>query len=229
LVRLSDVLGLPPSATPPSGRIPYIILAAAERRMAFAVDELVDEQEVVIKGLGRQLSRVGGVLGATVMGSGDVILIMNVADLIKLAMRAKRRSLFDVVAETAQAAETRARRRILVVDDSITTRTLEKNILEAEGYTVLLATDGEEALSAMAANGIPDLIVSDIIMPRMDGFELTKVIKEDEKTAQVPIILVTSLDSPQDKARGIEAGADAYIVKSSFDQNNLLETIEQLI
>ncbi len=229
LVRLSDVLGLPPSGTPQSGRIPYIILAAAERRMAFAVDELVDEQEVVIKGLGRQLSRVGGVLGATVMGSGDVILILNVADLIKLALRAKRRSLFDVVAETAQAAETRARRRILVVDDSITTRTLEKNILEAEGYTVLLATDGEEALSAMAANGIPDLIVSDIIMPRMDGFELTKIIKEDEKTAQVPIILVTSLDSPQDKARGIEAGADAYIVKSSFDQNNLLETIEQLI
>jgi two-component system chemotaxis sensor kinase CheA len=229
LVRLSDVLGLPPSGTPQSGRIPYIILAAAERRMAFAVDELVDEQEVVIKGLGRQLSRVGGVLGATVMGSGDVILILNVADLIKLALRAKRRSLFDVVAETAQAAETRARRRILVVDDSITTRTLEKNILEAEGYTVLLATDGEEALSAMAASGIPDLIVSDIIMPRMDGFELTKIIKEDEKTAQVPIILVTSLDSPQDKARGIEAGADAYIVKSSFDQNNLLETIEQLI
>jgi two-component system chemotaxis sensor kinase CheA len=229
LVRLSDVLGLPPSGTPHSGRIPYIILAAAERRMAFAVDELVDEQEVVIKGLGRQLSRVGGILGATVMGSGDVILILNVADLIKLAMRAKRRSLFDVVAETTQAAETRARRRILVVDDSITTRTLEKNILEAEGYTVLLATDGEEALSAMAANGIPDLIVSDIIMPRMDGFELTKIIKEDDKTAQVPIILVTSLDSPQDKARGIEAGADAYIVKSSFDQNNLLETIEQLI
>jgi two-component system chemotaxis sensor kinase CheA len=229
LVRLSDVLGLPPSGTPQSGRIPYIILAAAERRMAFAVDELVDEQEVVIKGLGRQLSRVGGVLGATVMGSGDVILILNVADLIKLAMRAKRRSLFDVVTETTQAAETRARRRILVVDDSITTRTLEKNILEAEGYTVLLATDGEEALSAMAASGIPDLIVSDIIMPRMDGFELTKIIKEDEKTTQVPIILVTSLDSPQDKARGIEAGADAYIVKSSFDQNNLLETIEQLI
>jgi two-component system chemotaxis sensor kinase CheA len=229
LVRLSDVLGLPSVGLQENGRIPYVILAAAERRMAFAVDELVDEQEVVIKGLGKQLSRVGGVLGATVMGSGDVVLILNVADLIKLALRATKRSIFDMVEETALATETKARPRILVVDDSITTRTLEKNILEAEGYDVLLATDGEEALSAIATEGLPDLIVSDIIMPRMDGFELTHKIKEDDQTAHLPVILVTSLDSPEDKERGIEAGADAYIVKSSFDQQSLLETIEQLI
>lgn len=230
LVRLNDVLGLPSAGVRNAGkRIPYVILAAAERRMAFAVDELVDEQEVVIKGLGKQLSRVGGILGATVMGSGEVVLILNVADLIKLAMRGKKRSIFEAAEETALAAETRARRRILVVDDSITTRTLEKNILEAEGYIVQLAIDGEEALSAIASEGVPDLIVSDIIMPRIDGFELTRLIKDDAQTAHVPVILVTSLDSPEDKARGIEAGADAYIVKSSFDQNNLLETIEQLI
>ncbi len=230
LVRLSDVLGLPASAQQSAnGRIPFVILAAAERRMAFAVDELVDEQEVVIKGLGKQLSRVGGVLGATVMGSGEIVLILNVADLIKLALRASKRSIFDLVEETALAAEASGRRRILVVDDSITTRTLEKNILEAEGYDVQLATDGEEALSAIRREGLPDLIVSDIIMPRMDGFELTRQLKDDPQTTDLPIILVTSLDSPEDKARGIEAGADAYIVKSSFDQNNLLETIEQLI
>ena len=230
LIRLSDVLSLPPTGQQhANGRIPFVILAAAERRMAFAVDELVDEQEVVIKGLGKQLSRVGGVLGATVMGSGEVVLILNVADLIKLALRASKRSIFDVAEETALAAEAVGRRRILVVDDSITTRTLEKNILEAEGYDVQLATDGEEALAAIRSEGLPDLIVSDIIMPRMDGFELTQQLKEDPQTAYMPVILVTSLDSPEDKARGIEAGADAYIVKSSFDQNNLLETIEQLI
>jgi two-component system chemotaxis sensor kinase CheA len=230
LVRLSDVLGLPAAGARESGaRIPYVILAAAERRMAFAVDELVDEQEVVIKGLGKQLSRVGGILGATVMGSGEVVLILNVADLIKLAIKGERRSIFEAPADTMQALEARTRRRILVVDDSITTRTLEKNILEAEGYQVQLATDGEEALTVIAGEGVPDLIVSDIIMPRMDGFELTRRIREDAQTGQVPVILVTSLDSPEDKARGIEAGADAYIVKSGFDQNNLLETIEQLI
>jgi two-component system chemotaxis sensor kinase CheA len=122
-----------------------------------------------------------------------------------------------------------ARRRILVVDDSITTRTLEKNILEAAGYTVQLANDGQEALNTLALGDLPDLVISDIQMPRVNGFMLTSAIKKDQRTSIVPVILVTSLDSPDDKARGIEAGADAYIFKSAFDQNNLLETVQQLI
>ncbi len=230
LVRLGDVLNLPRSdAQSEDARIPVVVLAAAERRMAFAVDSLAGEQEVVIKGLGRQLSRVGGIAGATVMGSGEVVLILNVADLIKLGLRSDRRSFLAALVKAAPAVETRARRRILVVDDSITTRTLEKNILEAAGYTVQLATDGQEALGTIAASGVPDLVVSDVVMPRLDGFGLTQRIREDPHTASVPVILVTSLDSAEDKARGIEVGADAYITKSSFDQNNLLETIEQLI
>jgi two-component system chemotaxis sensor kinase CheA len=230
LVRMSDVLELPRVDGRQDGtRIPVVILAAAERRMAFAVDELAGEQEVVIKGLGKQLSRVGGIAGATVMGSGDVVLILNVADLIKLGLRGDRRSVLAALTMAAPAVEERARRRILVVDDSITTRTLEKNILEAAGYDVQLATNGQEALGAIAAGGVPDLIVSDIVMPRLDGFELTRRIKDDPHTAGVPVVLVTSLDSAEDKARGIEVGADAYITKSTFDQNNLLETIEQLI
>jgi two-component system chemotaxis sensor kinase CheA len=240
LVRLNDVLELPridradspPFATDGQqdrNRIPVVILAAAERRMAFAVDELAGEQEVVIKGLGRQLSRVGGITGATVMGSGEVVLILNVADLIKLGLRSEGRSVLANLTESAPKKRTPIQQHILIVDDSITTRTLEKNILEAAGYAVQLATDGQEALSAITAGGVPDLIVSDIVMPRLDGFGLTQHIKEDPRTANVPVILVTSLDSPDDKARGIEVGADAYITKSSFDQNNLLETIEQLI
>jgi two-component system chemotaxis sensor kinase CheA len=122
-----------------------------------------------------------------------------------------------------------AQKQILIVDDSITTRTLEKNILEAAGYDVRLATDGQEALGNISAAGVPDLIVTDVAMPRMNGFELTQHVKEDESTGHVPVILVTSLDSDEDKAQGIAVGADAYIVKSSFDQDNLLETIEQLI
>jgi two-component system chemotaxis sensor kinase CheA len=230
LVRLSDVLGLPRvDARHDAAGIPVVIVAAAERRLAFAVDELVDEQEVVIKGLGGQLARVGGIAGATVLGTGEVVLILNVADLIKLAMRGQCRSIFDTSAGAVSPTEARIQRRILIVDDSITTRTLEKNILEAVGYGVQVATDGQEALSIIAAEGVPDLVVSDILMPRMDGFELTQRVKGDARTAAVPVILVTSLESPADKARGIEVGADAYIVKSSFDQNNLLETIEQLI
>ncbi len=230
LARLDQVLGLPHVAGG-NGRIPVVILVAAERRVAFAVDELAGEQEVVIKGLGKQLSRVGGIAGATVMGNGEVTLILNVTDLIKLAMKSggERRSVLDAAKETVSPKNGRAKTRILIVDDSVTTRTLEKNILEAAGYSVQIATDGQEALTAIAAAGVPNLVVSDISMPRLDGFGLTKRIKGDPHMANVPVILVTSLDSVEDKSRGIEAGADAYIVKSRFDQNNLLETIEQLI
>ena len=228
LVRLSDVLALPRVAEG-NGHLSVVVLAAAERRMAFAVDGLAGEQEVVIKGLGQQLARVGGIAGATVMGNGEVMLILNAADLIKLAMRGERRSILETMSAEASPDLGRAKTRILVVDDSVTTRTLEKNILEAAGYAVQIATDGQEALNAIAAAGVPDLVISDIFMPRLDGFDLTKRIKGDARTASVPVILVTSLDSVEDKSRGIEAGADAYIVKSRFDQNNLLETIEQLI
>jgi two-component system chemotaxis sensor kinase CheA len=230
LVQLSDVLELPDGGNQrDQDSVLVVILAGVERRMAFVVDDLVDEQEVVMKGLGQQLSRVSGIAGATVQGNGQVVLILNVADLIKMAVKGKRRSVLEMLNATATSVSERTQRRILVVDDSITTRTLEKNILEAAGYAVQLATDGREALNVMAAGGIPDLIVSDVAMPRMNGFELTRQVKEDTQTADVPVILVTSLDSVEDKTQGIEAGADAYIVKSSFDQHNLLETIEQLM
>ena len=197
--------------------------------MCLVVVELEGEQEVVVKGLGQQLAHVGGIGGATVMGNGEVVLILSVAGLIKLAMRGEPRPVVDGRPKPVSQAQLRAQRRILVVDDSITTRTLEKNILEAVGYRVSLATDGQEALGVIDKSGVPDLVISDILMPRMDGFTLTQRLKGDERTAGVPVVLVSSLDSVADKTRGIEVGADAYIVKSRFDQGSLLETIEQLI
>ncbi len=230
LVRLDDLLELPHISTRGGERgILVVLVTAAERRMGLVVEELVGEQEVVIKGLGRQLAHVGGIGGATVAGNGEVVLILSVADLIKMAMRGEPRPVLDARPKPVSRDQMRAQQRILIVDDSITTRTLEKNILEAVGYSVELATDGQEALSVVDTIGIPDLVVSDILMPRMDGFELTRQLKSNELTAHVPVVLVSSLDSPADKARGIEVGADAYIVKSRFEQGNLLETIEQLV
>lgn len=233
LAHLGDILGLPRNNGRRNGdhRIPVVILSAVERRMAFVVDDLISEQEVVIKGLGKQLARVGGIAGASVMGNGEVTLILQVSDLIKLAQRISSRSVVEAVQadETSVITKARAQPRILVVDDSITTRTLEKNILEAAGYDVKLANDGLEAINLVLGGDLPDLIISDIAMPRLNGFELTERLKNEERTNRVPVILVTSLDSPEDKARGIDVGADAYIVKSSFDQTNLLDTIEQLI
>jgi two-component system chemotaxis sensor kinase CheA len=230
LVWLRDVLGLPRSGTlGVESRIPVVVLSAAKRCMAFAVDELVGEQEVVIKGLGKHLKRVGGIAGGTLLGSGEVVLILNAADLIKLALRDRYGSVREELDGGDGTTQDQAPPRILIVDDSITTRTLEKNILEAAGYDVLLANDGREALQLMAVAELPDLIISDIVMPHLDGFLLTQRIKEDERTAHLPVVLVTSLDSQEDKARGIEVGADAYITKAAFDQGNLLEMIKQLI
>lgn len=230
LVRLDDVLELPCNPEPrTNSRLPVVVISA-ERTVAFAVDELCGEQEMVIKGLGKQLQRVVGLTGATVLGSGEVVLILSAPDLVKLALHGGRpRPVFQQGPGRPAEDLSSHRQRILIVDDSITTRTLEKNILEAAGYEVSLATDGQEALSLIASQGLPDLVVSDILMPRMDGFELTERLKGDEHTSGLPVILVSSLASPDDKVRGIEAGADAYIGKGEFDQNNLLETIEQLI
>jgi two-component system, chemotaxis family, sensor kinase CheA len=244
LVRLSEVLGLPDAGhinLSSLKEFSAVILSITDRvgsqqlggrqarQVAFIIDELSGEQEIVIKDLGRQLTRVGGIAGATVMGSGEVVLVLNAADLMRLTLRRGGRSLVESFTTQTEEETGGARKTILVVDDSITTRTLEKNILEAAGYNVLIATDGYEALGMIRSTGRPDLVVTDIVMPRMDGFELTSQIKNDPQLSDLPVILVTSLDSAEDKERGIEVQADAYIVKSSFDQVNLLDTIQQLI
>ncbi|MBN2393315.1 MAG: hybrid sensor histidine kinase/response regulator, partial [Anaerolineae bacterium] len=234
VAHLSDVLGLPRTAQVDrlDHRLTVLLLTSAQRRMAFIVDGLHGEQEVVIKDLGNQVQRLGGIAGATITGDGAVLLVLNAGDLIKLALRNEGRGIvaLQTAPAEAEADAFKPQKHIFIVDDSITTRTLEKNILEAAGYNVSVATDGLEALNAIEADiALPDLVISDVAMPRLDGIDLTTQLKTNTRTAQVPVILVTSLASAADKARGIEAGADAYIVKGNFDQNNLLETIEQLI
>lgn len=203
--------------------MPVVVVGVAERRIALRVDRLLGTQEVVIKNLGRQLRRVRNVAGATILGTGQVVIVLNVADLMKSVLASPA-----VVPSLPMEVREVARRRVLVVDDSITTRTLEKDILENAGYQVLVAADGEEAWALVQSEPL-DAVVADIAMPRMDGFVLTEKIKQDERFKEMPVILVTSLESPQDKIRGLEAGADAYITKSTFDQTELLETLERLI
>jgi two-component system chemotaxis sensor kinase CheA len=225
LIPLRHILALPASDSPrPSeSSFPVVMLGVAEQRVALRVDRLEGTQEVVVKSLGRQLRRVRNIAGATILGNGQVIMILNVADLIRSAQDTP-----STVAPLPLDDRAPPSRRVLVVDDSITTRTLEKNILENSGYRVLVATDGEEAWSLMQTEAL-DLVVSDIAMPRMDGFALTERIRDDERFRDLPVILVTSLESQQDRRRGLEVGADAYITKSTFDQQNLLDAMERLI
>jgi len=230
LVHLSRVLELPHHGeeSKPEQRMPVVILRAGKRRVAFLVDAVVGQQESVVKSLGKQLARVRNVAGATILGTGQVIMTLNPSDLMKSARLAEGR----VSVKPARASQAKVkeihRPTVLVVDDSLTTRTLEKNILETSGYEVKVANDGTEALNILQSDSC-DLVVTDVLMPRMNGFELTAAVRGDPKLKGIPVILVTSLESRADKERGIEVGADAYVVKSSFDQTNLLQTIEQLI
>jgi two-component system chemotaxis sensor kinase CheA len=227
LVRLDSVLGLPPRSVTGERRdyVHAVVLGSADKRIAFLVDEILDEQEILVKSLGRQLSRVRNIAGATLLGTGQVVPILNVSDLMKSAVKVSTSR--GRAATAAEKAATK-RKSILVAEDSITARTLLKNILESAGYVVKTTVDGADALTELKA-GSYDLLVSDVEMPRMSGFELTEKLREDKRLAELPVVLVTSLDSREDRERGIDVGANAYIVKSSFDQSNLLETVRRMI
>lgn len=162
------------------------------------------------------------VSGAIILASGEVVVVLDVADLVaESALRIRP-------AAGRVAEEKRKERRILVVEDAFSTRELEKSILENHGYLVDTAVDGLDALDRMGAAAY-DLVVSDIEMPRMDGFELCRTLKAKAEARDIPFVMVTALQKEEDKRRGIEVGAAAYLVKSAFDQTNLLDTIERLV
>ncbi len=226
LLPLSDVLELPKlkKEKEKSDYVQVMIISANDEQVGFYVDKVMKEQEVLVKGLGNQLQRVRNIAGATILGDGRVVTILNAADLIKSALKVK------VVSgrRTGAREETVEQKSILIAEDSITSRTLLKNILTTAGYNVTATVDGMEAYTTLR-EGAFDLVVSDVEMPRMNGFDLVSKIRHEEKTLELPVILVTGLESREDRERGIEVGANAYIVKRSFDQSNLLEVIKKLI
>jgi two-component system, chemotaxis family, sensor kinase CheA len=224
LVELADVLGMTQNSEA-SKTVPFVILNAGDRSIAFRVQNILNEEEVLVKGLGRQLVRVRNIGGATVLGSGQVVIVLNVSDLLKSALRTTSE---PIIRDSFVEEEKKENKRVLVVEDSITSRMLLKNILESAEYIVKTAVDGIEAFLTLKIEEF-DLVVSDIEMPRMNGFELTSRIRNEEKLSEIPVVLVTALESREDRERGIDVGADAYIVKSSFDQSNLLEVVGRLI
>jgi len=229
LVPLGSALGLTPAgdAGEQTEDMVIAVLSAAGTRLAFSLDRILGEQEFLLKALGDQLVRVRNIAGATVLGTGEVVPVLNVTDLIKSAVRfsdsgmpARTEPGRERIAETERLS-------VLVVEDSITSRTLIRNILEFAGYRVTTAVDGIDAMTVLRTDKF-DLVVSDVEMPRMNGFDLTARIRADKKLADLPVILVTALESREDRERGIDVGANAYIVKSSFDQSNLLDVIKRV-
>jgi len=225
LVHLADVLEIPRAPGEAADNAQVVVLGLGVDRVAFLVDAVLAEQEVLVKGLGQQLKRVRNLAGASVLGTGQVVPVLNVHDLMQSAMRPAASPLASVTGEQHAAA---AKRSILVAEDSITSRALIKNILESAGYSVTTAVDGVDAYTALKT-GTFDLLVSDVEMPRMDGFDLTAKVRSDKQHGDLPVVLVTALESREHRERGIDVGANAYIVKSSFDQSNLLEIVRRLI
>jgi two-component system chemotaxis sensor kinase CheA len=223
VVALSTLFGGGESANKAHDAHPtLVLLGAGVHRVALLIDRLVGEQEIVVKPLPYPLLRVRYIAGATILGSGRIVPILNVADLLRGAARSVPTYVAPPIAEPQ-----RRRLRVLVADDSLTTRTMERYILEAAGYEVVLAGDGAEALALLQERGC-DVLVSDVEMPGLDGIELTARVRAEPSLRDLPIILVTSLDSPTDRERGLQVGADAYIVKTSFDQDQLLRTIREI-
>lgn len=224
VAALHTLLELPPTEDPsPPHRFPCVVLRVGEDRLGLLVDEVAGERELLVKALEPPLLRLRHITGAGILGTGSLVLILRPGDLLRTALSTRPAPLI--------AANTPSRERaplVLVVDDSITTRMMEKNLLESAGYTVKLAVDGMEAWTILKSEAC-DLVVSDVDMPRMDGFELTTRIRVDAALRDLPVILVTAMESREHRERGVLAGANAYVIKSSFEESNLLEIIQRLL
>lgn len=219
LVSLADLLDLPQD----TGTLArdHAILLGASRPIAVLVDRMVDEREVVVKPLGPLFPDHPLVSGIAPLPNGSLAVVLSAQGLITRTRRARA---------TRMTAKPVARtRRLLITDDSFTTRELLRSILQSAGYNVTTAVDGQDALDKLRADNQFDLVVSDVEMPRLDGFGLTSSIRSDPELTHIPVIIVTSLHSDEHKRQGIVAGAQAYIVKSQFDQSNLLSAVRDLL
>ena len=220
LVSLAAVLGPPFVAAPASDIFPALIVSAGDRRVALVVDAVETEQELVVRPIARGRSAMPHVSGGALQGSGALVLVLNPVSLVHQALGSR----YGIGVSSAPAR----RQRVLVVDDSMTTRALEQSVLEAAGYAVATAVDGVDAWRQLQADGA-DLLVTDIEMPNMDGLTLCRTVRASDRFANLPVVLVTSLDSADARERGLAAGADAYVGKASAGQAGLLSTVRELL
>jgi two-component system chemotaxis sensor kinase CheA len=219
LADVGDVIGAvcPPLPDAP----PAMIVSSFSREVAVSCDEIVCDQEVVMKSLGPLLTGVAGYLGATVMEDGRVALVIDPNHLFKARVPG---AWAPVALEPERTVPT-----ILVVDDQFTVREMQRSILEAAGYRVQTARDGQEALEHIGSDPTIEMVVTDVQMPRLDGFALLHTIRAMHGHSSLPVAIVTSLDDEDHRRRGVEEGADAYIVKQRFDQQTLLDTVARLV
>ncbi len=235
VVSLSALVRIPPhlavSARPghagtTSGLL-LVVIQVRNEKLALIVDELLDEYDMVIKQLPEHLRQVPMVSGMVITGKNELVNVLHAPALLDASRKLQRTTVEAERGVTTKEISTGGF-RVLVVDDSLSTREIEKDLLEAYGYQITLAEDGQDGLNKALAEPF-DAVLTDVEMPKMDGFTLTARLREDDRYRTVPIIIITSREREEDKRRGIQVGADAYIVKSDFEQSSLVDTLRTLL
>ncbi|WP_293335231.1 hybrid sensor histidine kinase/response regulator [Microcoleus sp. CAWBG58] len=208
--------------------LPVIIVSDRSSSYGLAVDKFLGERDLVVRPLDPRLGKVADISAAAFMEDGAPVLIVDVEDLVRSTDKLLAESLLQKVSKTEQTAESTTRKRVLVVDDSITVREVERKLLENQGYEVEIAVNGMDGWNALRT-GQFDLVISDVDMPRMTGIELVSQIKNHSSLKSIPVIIVSYKDREQDRIRGLEVGADYYLTKSSFHDDTLLNAVVDLI
>lgn len=231
VMKLSELIELPsmpvvskhPARSEPD--VLLLITRLHHEKLALEIDELIDERDLVIKQLPSHLRDSTLISGMVTTGHNHLVSLLHVPHLMTLSKRTRRAMADRGPSEPRREKE---RQRILVVDDSLNTREIERDVLEAWGYQVTLAENGQDGLEKALAEDF-DAVLTDVEMPVMDGFTLTAKLRQDERYQHKPIIIITSREKDSDRRRGIQVGADAYIVKGSFDQSSLVDTLRVLL
>ena len=229
VIELVDLLQLPPanaakkSLSRTRSELLLLVIRVHNEKLALIIDELLDERDLVIKQLPEHLRFNALISGMVTIGHNELVSLIHVPYVLDIARKARQ-----PVNRRTQTDQEKPKKRILVVDDSLNTREIERDVLEAWGYHVTLAEHGQEGLDKALAEQF-DAVLTDVEMPIMDGFTLTARLREHERYQTCPIIIITSREKESDRRRGIEVGADAYIVKGSFDQNSLVDTLKVLL
>ena len=227
LVTAHQVLGLEASS-PPDGDLPVIVLGDKTNRYGIVMDRFLGERELVVRPLDPRLGKVKDISAAALMPDQSPVLIVDVDDLIRSIDNLVSGGRLTHVWRGGGAASAKVRKRVLVVDDSLTVRELERKLIDSKGYEVEVAVDGMDGWNAVRT-GHYDLVVTDVDMPRLDGIELVTLIKKDARLHSLPVMIVSYKDREEDRRRGLEAGADYYLTKGSFHDETLLRAVADLI
>jgi chemosensory pili system protein ChpA (sensor histidine kinase/response regulator) len=232
---LAQLLGLPRSrSATEEAQVPLLMTRTGEQRAAVRIDGVIGSREIVVKSVGPQVSSVPGIFGATIMGDGSVVIILDLAPLVRRLAALRERIHAGIEAapshfatQPERATDVRDKPLVMVVDDSITMRKVTTRVLERVDYEVLTAKDGLDALEKLQDN-VPDLMLLDIEMPRMDGYELATYMRNDVRLRQVPIIMITSRTGEKHRQRALEIGVERYLGKP-YQEDELLRNVQEVL